>query len=125
LHATNVWFLVWNIVCGFSSSKGLLIATRLLAGLGASAIYAFGGGVLGDVWSPEQRGRSLGNYLLIPVLGAAVGLIVGGFITERTTWRWMFWATSILQGVMVIASVALFSETHAFIILRKTAKNLW
>lgn len=73
LHASNVWFLVWNIACGFSKTKGTLIASRFMAGFGASAIYALSGGVLGDVWRPEQRGRSLGMYLLIPLLGAAVG----------------------------------------------------
>ena len=73
LHTTSVWFLVWNVVCGFASTKGTLIASRFLAGFGASAIYALAGGVLGDMWRPEQRGRSLGVYLLIPLLGAAVG----------------------------------------------------
>jgi len=73
LDASNVWFLVWNIACGFANTKGLLIAARFFAGFGASAIYALGGGVLGDVWRPEQRGRSLGIYLLIPLLGVAVG----------------------------------------------------
>lgn len=73
LDASNVWFLVWNIACGFANTKELLIAGRFLAGFGASAIYALGGGVLGDVWRPEQRGRSLGIYLIIPLLGAAVG----------------------------------------------------
>lgn len=73
LDASNVWFFVWNIACGFANTKGLLIAARFLAGFGASAIYALGGGVLGDVWRPEQRGRSLGIYLLIPLLGVAVG----------------------------------------------------
>jgi len=90
LHASNVWFFIWNLVCGFANTKGLLIAARLLAGLGASAIYSLAGGVLGDLWHPEQRGRSLGVYLLIPLLGAAVGPIIGGFMTGRTTWRWMF-----------------------------------
>jgi hypothetical protein len=74
LHASNVWFLVWNIACGFAKSKEMLIASRFLAGFGASAIYALANGVLGDVWRPEQRGRSLGMYLLIPLLGAAVGM---------------------------------------------------
>ena len=74
LHASNIWFLVWNIACGFAKSKELLIAGRFLAGFGASAIYSLAGGVLGDVWHPEQRGRSLGIYLVIPLLGAAVGL---------------------------------------------------
>jgi MFS family permease len=73
LHVSNVWFLVWNIVCGFATTKEVLVAARFLAGFGASAAYALAGGVLGDVWRPEERGRSLGIYLLIPLLGAAVG----------------------------------------------------
>jgi MFS family permease len=74
LHASNVWFLVWNVACGFAGSGRVLIAARFLAGFGASSIYALAGGVLGDVWRAEQRGRSLGIYLLIPLLGAAVGM---------------------------------------------------
>lgn len=73
LHVSNVWFLIWNIMCGFANTKGLLIASRFLAGFGASAIYALSGGVLGDIWRPEQRGRSLSIYLVVPLLGAAVG----------------------------------------------------
>lgn len=73
LHGSNLWFLAWNIACGFAKTKETLIAARFLAGFGASAIYSLGGGVLGDVWRPEQRGRSLGIYLLIPLMGAAVG----------------------------------------------------
>lgn len=87
IYITNVWFLIWNLICGFANSKGLLIAARLLAGFGASAVYALGYGVLGDVWSDEQRGQSLSIYLLIPLLGAAVGPIVGGFITEYSKVR--------------------------------------
>ena len=73
LHASSIWFLIWNIVCGFAKTKGTLIAARFLAGFGASAIYSLGAGVLGDVWRPSQRGKSLGIYLLIPLLGVAVG----------------------------------------------------
>jgi MFS family permease len=75
LHTSNMWFLVWNIVCGFANNKETLIAARFLAGFGASSIYALSGGVLTDVWRPEQRGKSLSTYLLIPLLGAAVGYV--------------------------------------------------
>ncbi|CAJ2507549.1 Uu.00g087350.m01.CDS01 [Anthostomella pinea] len=124
LHASNLWFLVFNIACGFAYSKGLLIAARFLAGFGASAIYALAAGVLGDVWRPEQRGRSLAMYLLIPLLGAAVGPIIGGFIASRTTWRWMFWSTSIFQAVMMAVSFDVFRETFAPLILRRRAARL-
>ncbi|KAJ5748377.1 major facilitator superfamily domain-containing protein [Penicillium nucicola] len=124
LHASNIWFLVWNIACGFANSKEMLIASRFLAGFGASAIYALANGVLGDVWRPEQRGKSLGIYLLIPLLGAAVGPIIGGFMAGRTTWRWMFWSTSIFQAAMILVSFTAFKETHAPTILLHRAKNL-
>ncbi|KAI5458803.1 major facilitator superfamily domain-containing protein [Mariannaea sp. PMI_226] len=124
LHASNVWFLIWNIACGFANSKGLLIASRFLAGFGASSVYALSGGVLSDVWTPEQRGQSLGMYLLIPLLGAAVGPIIGGFMAARTTWRWMFWATSIFQAVMIFVSFTTFRETYAPTILQRRAKRL-
>ncbi|KAI1342697.1 major facilitator superfamily domain-containing protein [Xylariaceae sp. FL0016] len=119
LHVSNVWFRVWNIACGFASTKEVLIASWFLAGFGASAIYALGGGVLGDFWRPEQRGRSLGYYLLIPLLGAAVGPIIGGFMAGRTTWRWMFWSTSIFQTAMIAVSLEVFRETYAPLILRR------
>jgi multidrug resistance protein len=124
MHASNIWFLVWNIACGFARNGGELIVARLLAGLGASAIYALQGGVLGDLWKPERRGKVLGIYMFIPLLGAAVGPIVGGFITDLTTWRWMFWSTSILQAVLVCTCLVLFHETHAPTILQKRARLL-
>jgi len=95
LHASNVWFLVWNIVCGFAKTKEVLIAARFLAGFGASSIYALAGGVLGDIWRPEQRGKSLGVYLLIPLLGAAIGKwpysirLINEAHNSRTNCRWL------------------------------------
>lgn len=124
LHVTNVWFMIWNLICGFSHSKGVFFASRLLAGFGASAIYALAGGVLGDIWRPEQRGRSLGLYLLIPLLGVAIGPILGGLISGATTWRWTFWSTSILQGFMVVGSFVGFKETYAPVILEKRTLQL-
>ncbi|KAH8722471.1 major facilitator superfamily domain-containing protein [Phaeosphaeriaceae sp. PMI808] len=124
LHASNVWFLVWNIVCGFSRNKEELIAARFLAGFGASSIYALAGGVLTDMWKPEERGRSLSMYLLIPLLGAAVGPIIGSFMAFRTTWRWMFWSTSIFQAVMITVSLGIFKETYAPTILSRRAAKM-
>lgn len=124
LHTSNMWFLGWNIVCGFAHSKSLLIGSRFLAGLGASAIFALSGGVLGDIWTPEDRGRSLGVYWLLPLLAPAVGPIIGGFIDQYTTWRWMFWSTSIFQGFMSLVSLVAYHETYVPSILGQRASKL-
>lgn len=73
LHGSSVWFLAWNLACGLAKTKEALIASRFMAGFGGSAIYSLGAGVLGDIWRPDQRGKTLGIYLLIPILGSAVG----------------------------------------------------
>lgn len=123
-HITNVWFLVWNLVCGFANSKGLLIAARLLAGFGASVAYSLAYGVLGDVWSAEQRGRGLSLYLLIPLTGAAIGPIISGFVVQYSIWRWMFRATAIIQVAFEAASLFFFFESYAPVLLRQRAAKL-
>lgn len=124
MHVSNVWFLAWNIACGFAKTKQVLIASRFLAGFGASAIYSLSTGVLGDLWRAEQRGKTLSYYILIPLLGAAVGPIIGGFMAGRTTWRWMFWATSCFQAVMVAIAMITFPETYAPLLLRRKAAKM-
>lgn len=52
-----------------------------------------------------------------------IGPIIGGFMAARTTWRWMFWATSIFQAVMIFVSWTLFQETYAPRILYLEAKR--
>ncbi|KAI9748582.1 MAG: hypothetical protein M4579_007182 [Chaenotheca gracillima] len=124
LQIANLLYLIWNITCGFAKSKSLMIAARFLAGMGASAPYGIGGGVLGDCWRPEQRGVSLGIYSFVPLLGPAIGPIIGGYVAEKTTWRWIFWSTSIFDGALQVATVFLFWETHGPTILHKKAKKL-
>jgi MFS family permease len=62
-------------------------------------------------------------YSLAPLLGPAIGPIVGGFIAENTTWRWVFYATSIATGVFQIAGVLFLRETYAPRILKIRAKK--
>lgn len=60
---------------------------------------------------------------LAPLLGPAIGPIAGGFISENTTWRWNFYATSIATGVAQIAGVIFLRETYGPWILRARAKK--
>lgn len=83
LQLSNLFFLAFNIGCGFAQTKDQLIAFRFLSGLGGSAPLALGGGVLSDCWRAEERGKSISIYSLAPLLGPAVGPIAGGFIAMK------------------------------------------
>ena len=87
LQLSNLFFLVWNLACGFAQTPGQLIAFRFLSGLGGSAPLALGGGVLSDCWHAEERGKAISIYSLAPLLGPAVGPIAGGFIAMRVSIR--------------------------------------
>jgi hypothetical protein len=89
LQLSNLFYLCWNLGCGFAQNSGQMLAFRFMSGLGGSAPLAIGGGLLSDVWSAEQRGKAISIYSLAPLLGPAVGPIAGGFIAANTSWRWV------------------------------------
>ncbi|KIK63474.1 hypothetical protein GYMLUDRAFT_41145 [Collybiopsis luxurians FD-317 M1] len=123
LQGANMFYLVWNLVCGFAQTSTQLIVFRFLAGLGGSAPLAVGGGTLADVWKPEERGKAIAVYSLAPLMGPVLGPIAGAWIAERTTWRWVFWSTTMVDAAIQVAGLFFLQETFAPVLLeRKAAK---
>ncbi|KAL8996588.1 MAG: hypothetical protein Q9169_003927 [Polycauliona sp. 2 TL-2023] len=124
LQLANLWYLIFNTACGACRNKQQMIAFRFLSGLGGSAPLAIGGGVLSDCWKAEQRGRAISLYSLAPLLGPAIGPIAGGFITEYSTWRWAFYATSIADALIQLSGLFFLRETYPAKLLHTKAKKL-
>ncbi|KAK0944155.1 hypothetical protein LTR29_004287 [Friedmanniomyces endolithicus] len=124
LQLANLFFLVFNLACGFATTAPQMLVFRFLAGLGGSAPLAIGGGILADCFRAEERGKAIGVYSLAPLIGPAVGPIAGGFISENTTWRWVFYAVTIADAVIQIAGLFLLQETWAPKLLENKVKKL-
>ncbi|KAH8077751.1 major facilitator superfamily domain-containing protein [Cristinia sonorae] len=124
LQFSNLWYAAWNLGCGFAQNDKQLIAFRLMAGLGGSAPLSIGGGLLGDLWKPEERGQALALYSLAPLLGPSLGPLVGAWITERTTWRWVFWSTTIFDALIQILGLIFLQETFAPVVLESKAARI-
>ena len=120
----STWYTLWNMVCGFANSNGLLLSARLLAGLGSSAEFAIGQPVLGDIWRPEQRGMSFAIATFLPLLGPAIGPLIGGVITERIGWPWLFWILSIFDACLIVVAFIAFPETYEQLLLHRKALKL-
>ncbi|KAF2752276.1 MFS general substrate transporter [Sporormia fimetaria CBS 119925] len=123
LQLSNLFYLVWNLSCGFAQTSTQLLIFRFLSGLGGSAPLAIGGGVLSDCFYPEQRGRAISIYSLAPLLGPAIGPIAGGFIVGED-WRWCFWATSIFTCVVQAFGFFYLQETYAPKLLERKRDKL-
>ncbi|CZT15073.1 related to multidrug resistant protein [Ramularia collo-cygni] len=123
LQLSNVFFFIFNLAAGFATTSPQMIAFRFLSGLGGSAPLGIGGGVLADIWSPMERGRAMALYSLMPLLGPAIGPIAGGFIAQYSTWRWVFYSTSIAAAFIQVLGLFFLKETYAAEILKRKKNN--
>lgn len=124
LQLMNLVYLFFNLGCGLAKTKAQMIVFRFFAGLGGSVSLAIGGGVLGDLFTAEQRGRAMSLYSLMPLMGPAIGPIAGAFVTQRTTWRWIFYATTIADAVIQVAGLFWLQETYAPVLLQRRRDRL-
>lgn len=96
-------FVVGSLLCGAAQNIGQLIAARGVQGLGGGGIQALAFAILGDVLPPRERGRYIGYFTLAWVGSALLGPLVGGFIIDNYSWRWIFFINvpfALLVGVV-------------------------
>ncbi|KAI1137564.1 MFS general substrate transporter [Hypoxylon sp. FL0543] len=105
-------FLVWNTGGGAARTVGQMLAFRLLSGFGACVADALAGGVLGDLWPAEERGRAFAIFMAAPLLGPALGPICGAFISQGIDWRWVFWIISIASAAVIVFAILFMKETY-------------
>lgn len=68
--------------------------------------------MIGDCWRPEQRGQAQIIYSLAPLLGPALGPITGAWVAEKSTWRWVFWSTTIIDAVILCFGLLYLDESE-------------
>jgi multidrug resistance protein len=120
----NLLFVTFNIGCALSTSMGMLIAFRLLAGCAGSAPLTLGGGTIADMFPAEQRAGAMAIWSLGPLLGPVIGPVCGGFLVEAKSWPWVFYILAIFGGAFGIVLLLVGRETYAPIILAKKAAAL-
>ncbi|PSR27133.1 MAG: MFS transporter [Sulfobacillus benefaciens] len=85
-----VIFVLGSFLCGVSVNESMLIAFRILQGIGGALISANSGAVIADTFEPQHRGRAYGFTSVGWNLGAIVGILLGGIITTYFSWRYIF-----------------------------------
>jgi EmrB/QacA subfamily drug resistance transporter len=86
-----VLFLIGSAASGASQSMNELIAFRAFQGLGAAALMPIALAVIGDLFTPRERGRWQGLTGAVFGLSSVLGPTAGGWITDNTSWRWVFY----------------------------------
>ena len=83
-------FLIGSALSGFAQSMEQLIIFRALQGIGAGALLPLSMTIIGEIYSLEKRARMQGIFSGVWGFASIVGPLVGGFITDFWTWRWVF-----------------------------------
>ena len=83
-------FTISSFLCGIAPSLGLLIFFRVLQGAGGGGLAPSEQSILADTFAPAMRGIAFGIYGMAVVVAPAIGPTLGGYITDGTGWRWIF-----------------------------------
>lgn len=89
-QAAIVVFLVGSLMCGAAPTMPMLIAGRLVQGLGGGGLFALCFGIVGDLVPPRQRGKYISYFAGLFAFAGVVGPLFGGLFTDHLTWRWIF-----------------------------------
>ncbi len=107
---TPIWtaglavFTLGSALCGAAPSLDLLIAARMLQGLGSALILSTSTAILASAVPPTERGRALGWSAVAVGLGTSAGPTLGGLLTEHLSWRWIFYVNVPIGVAAVVAT---------------------
>ena len=101
-----VIFLVGSALAGTSQNMTQLIIYRGIQGVGAGAMMPIAMAIIGDIFSPAERGKWQGLIVAVFGLASIVGPTLGGWITDNWGWRWVFYV-NMPVGVIAILTAGI------------------
>jgi DHA2 family multidrug resistance protein len=104
LFAAAVWaFIATSLLCAFAPTGAALIMLRVLQGAAGGVILPLVQAILLDLYPQERYGRMMGILGAVTMLGPVVGPLLGGIVTDLTSWRAVF-LINLPLGLVVLAA---------------------
>ncbi len=102
-----VWFTAASILCAVAPNVEVLIAARILQGVGGALLTPGSLAIIESTFHPDDRARAIGAWAALSGIAAAIGPLVGGYLIEAVTWRAIF-----LLNIPLGAFVLYISRRH-------------
>jgi EmrB/QacA subfamily drug resistance transporter len=96
-------FTMGSLLCGSAQTMPALVAFRGLQGVGAGGIATTNLAIIGDLFSPRERGKWQAVNSLAFATASAIGPVVGGVISDTISWRWIFFSNLPLAAAAMLA----------------------
>ncbi len=115
----TVLFTVASLLCGLASSLGFLLFARILQGLGGGALMPISQAVLFESFPKEKHGLAMSVFAIGVIVAPIVGPIVGGWLTDSYSWRWVFFI-NLPIGIISVLMTKAFIQDPPYIKKEKT-----
>ncbi|MBV9488471.1 MAG: DHA2 family efflux MFS transporter permease subunit, partial [Verrucomicrobia bacterium] len=115
-------FTLSSFLCGMAPSLGVLIFFRVLQGVAGGGLAPSEQAMLVDTFPPAKRAAAFGLYSMAIVLAPALGPTLGGWITDNSTWRWIFFINIPVGLLSLFLTSQLVTDPPAFIEERRRIK---
>lgn len=107
----TVWFALASLLCGVAPTPEVLIAARVLQGLGAALLTPGSLAMIQGAFVREDRAKAIGAWSGLGSIAAAIGPFVGGGLVQYADWRWIFLINLPLALVTVVVAQRAVPET--------------
>jgi EmrB/QacA subfamily drug resistance transporter len=104
-------FLVGSVLCGVAWSMVTLIVFRGIQGIGAGGIIPLTSTIVGDIYTPAERGRAQGLISGVWGTAAVLGPAIGGLLSQYASWRWIFFINLPIGIVSIVMLQAYLRES--------------
>lgn len=98
-------FAVASLVCGVAMSIQMLIAARSIQGIGAALLVPGSLAIISTAFDEKSRGRAIGTWSGFTAITSAIGPVLGGWLTEHASWRWVFFINIPLAAGVILISI--------------------
>jgi EmrB/QacA subfamily drug resistance transporter len=106
-------FTAGSALCGAAPTLGMLIAFRVVQGVGGALIMAISPAMLTAAFPPEERGRAIGLNAVTVSLGISAGPTLGGILTEHFSWRSIFYVNVPIGALGLVLTLILLPRSKA------------
>jgi len=91
-----------SIMAALAWSPDILIAARVIQGIGGAMLFGTVTAIISSVYPPGERGHAMGINIAITYLGLSLGPFLGGLMTQYLGWRSLFWLNAILCALLLV-----------------------
>ncbi len=110
--ASVIGFTVASMLCGMAQSLVQIVLFRILQGMFGAALVPLSQSVLLDVYPKERQGFAMAMWGIAVMVGPVLGPVLGGWLTENYTWRWVFYINLPIGALTFLGIITFLTETE-------------